>query len=566
METVVRALLGRGRARVVILFIYRSMAKKLLRLIVTILETFSTRTVSHYAAVNNLNATGHFVWIASDAWLPERRNAMTGLEKETVGTFSVKYQSRYIPGLYRHIAELLLAYDETGTPTTNVSNRTDGEDTCGSVGMLSPASAKMLHYLRETSWNSLTDCDTTNPNGREECLYRKNATVETILSKMDVSASTSLTVDAVWTFARAADRLISEHCPGATGQAARECIHGDILLDYVKRQAFNGSSGVVKFDALGDARGRYLIKQIVMGPKEDLLGLGLNDSQDIGLNAKIVAYYDIEKRLIGFTENSISWNHLTRVDSLARDRNLEGNEAAHSFENDEHDEYYGGEASQDRYLFNNMNYNDLEDGSTPESVCSRPCQPGEFIILREPAPCCWECRRCRENERVFRSNTSCESCAEFYWPDPETAFRTCTVIPVTYPQISELLPTLQIFLGVLAMVTLLIIVACFIHFRESRVIKAASRELSILQMSATFIGYVTVILFQTIPSAFTCGALYFLFCLSFALLYCPLLVKAVRIFRIFNSSTKGTRRPKFVSPVSQVMMTICLVLVQVRYL
>ena len=510
----------------------------------------------------SLNATGHFIWLASDGWAPENRINMEGLEKEAVGAFSFKYQSEFIPNFYRHAAEVMLGIDrdDDGNGRSG-KNTVDGSST----GSCTQEDNVMADLVREAAWTAVTNCPRidTELSGPQQCVSRENATVEAILSKIAVSPRYSLTVDAVWTFALAAHKLVSEHCPGATGRRARECIRGDILLEYLKEMSFNGSSGAVKFDSSGDAAGRYLVKQVFMGPKQDLLGLGIDGSQDIGLNARIVAFYDIDKKRMGFTENSISWNHLERVDSLSRQKNLQDYENTDSGESEGEYEYYNGEASQDRYLYNDMDYGDLEEGSTPESVCSRPCRPGEFVILREPAPCCWECRACRDNERVVRGNTSCERCGEFTWPDPSTGYRTCTAIPVTHPQIYELLPTLQIFLGVLALVISILIVACYVYFRESRVIKAASRELSVLQMAATFIGFITVILFQMPPDPFTCGTLYFLFCLSFALLYCPLLVKAVRIYRIFNSTAKSTRRPRFVSPACQVIMTVCLVVVQV---
>ena len=57
-------------------------------------------------------------------------------------------------------------------------------------------------------------------------------------------------------------------------------------------------------------------------------------------------------------------------------------------------------------LTNNINidknnlvwYLDMENkGNTPESVCAKPCDIGEFYIQGE-LECCWLCRRCRDNE------------------------------------------------------------------------------------------------------------------------------------------------------------------------
>ncbi|GFN89549.1 metabotropic glutamate receptor-like [Plakobranchus ocellatus] len=554
MDTISRDLLTHGNARVVILFIYRSHAVRLLR------------------SVASLNATGHFIWLASDGWKPYSRSAMKGLERETLGTFSFGYQSNPVPEFYKHVAEVMLADDPTINyfAQGNADRQGDGDiyvndiksTSCGAINT-QRGSAAMMRSWREKAWELVTDCDQDESGVTGVvCIGRKNATVKSILSNLQSSTTFSLYVDAVWTFALATHELIRNLCPGVTGQKVRKCIQGDILLDYLKNVSFNGSSGVVMFTQTGDAVGRYIVTQVEIGPKQDPLNLGFDGSQNIGLNGKTVAYYDIHKRSMGFTGNPISWDHLKRAPILTdrtNQRKCENREDGDYYDND----YFNDDSDEDCFSNYDADFSEPQEVSVPESVCSKPCKPGQFLIQREPAPCCWECRACRDNERLVRGNASCELCAAFTWPDPETGYQTCAMIPVTYPQISELLPTLQIFLGVLALVILLIIVLCYVYFRETRVIKAASRELSVLQMAATFLGFITVILFQVTPDPLVCGALYFLFCLSFALLYCPLLVKAVRIYRIFDSTSKSTRRPKFVSPVSQIAMTGCLVLIQI---
>ncbi|GFO22662.1 metabotropic glutamate receptor [Plakobranchus ocellatus] len=525
-----------------------------------------------HRSVASINATGHFIWLASDGWKPHSRSAMKGLEIETLGTFSFDYQSNPVPEFYKHVAEVMLADD----PTINYfaqgnDERPEDDDiyfndtkstSCYAINT-QRGSAAMIRSWRERAWELVMKCDQDEIGATGEvCIGRKNATVKSILSKFESSPTFSLYVDAVWTFALATHDLIRNLCPGVTGQKVRKCIQGDILLSYLKNVSFNGSSGVVMFTQTGDAVGRYIVSQVEMGPRQDPLNLGVDGYHDIGLNAKTVAYYDIHKRTMGFTETPISWDHLKKIETLTERTNQRKCE---NHEGEEYNDngYLNNDSGEGCFLNYDPDFPDPQGGSVPESVCSKPCKPGQFLIQREPAPCCWECRACRDNERLVRGNTSCELCAPFTWPDPETGYQTCAMIPVTYSRISELLPTLQIFLGVLALIILLIIVLCYVYFRETRVIKAASRELSILQMAATFLGFITVIIFQVAPGPLVCGALYFLFCLSFALLYCPLLVKAVRIYRIFDSTSKSTRRPKFVSPTSQVAMTMCLVLIQV---
>ena len=104
----------------------------------------------------------------------------------------------------------------------------------------------------------------------------------------------------------------------------------------------------------------------------------------------------------------------------------------------------------------------------------------------------------------------------------------------------------------------------YVYFREEKVIKASSRELSFLQLVAIFLGYVTTLVYTAKPTHMNCATAYFLFCLTFNLIYAALLVKAVRIYRIFNSATKGNAQLKAVSPVSQILIASSIVLGQVR--
>lgn len=50
---------------------------------------------------------------------------------------------------------------------------------------------------------------------------------------------------------------------------------------------------------------------------------------------------------------------------------------------------------------------------------------------------------------------------------------------------------------------------------------------------------------------------------TFSCIYAALLTKTNRISRIFDSARKTARRPSFISPRSQVVITMILVLVQV---
>ncbi|XP_005111317.2 metabotropic glutamate receptor-like [Aplysia californica] len=202
------------------------------------------------------------------------------------------------------------------------------------------------------------------------------------------------------------------------------------------------------------------------------------------------------------------------------------------------------------------------NSSPPVSVCSRLCGVGEYSIKKEQL-CCWECRKCRDNERTVTNNTACEICPTFYWPNPHTNLTTCELIPPDFPSKSSAIVILEISLSVAGIASSILVFAAYVYFRDERIIKAASRELSFLQLVAILLGYITMLVYAAPPTHERCATAFFLFCLTFNWIYAPLLVKAVRIYRIFHSAAKGARQLKVVSPVSQVVLSSTIVLGQV---
>ncbi|CAG5124895.1 unnamed protein product [Candidula unifasciata] len=365
-------------------------------------------------------------------------------------------------------------------------------------------------------WEYQTGCQFAEGN----CLLQRSIQN---FEELKVSSSVSLVIDSVFTFGFAIHKLLNDICPSIVGQEARVCIKGDQLLSYMLNLTFQGFTGKIAFDANGDLIGKYEIRQM----SYDNESLADTDTDRRGNLLEIpIAYFESKSGTITYTDRPIFWKHLSLPSSATQLPSEETNDVI------------------------------------PESLCSKPCAVGEFKIQKE-LPCCWECRKCRDNERLANKNTSCAACFKFTWPDPKTNFTTCTPIPLTSTSISDTFSIIVVCIAVVAIVSQGLTVVTYLYYREHRVIKAASRELSILQMVAIFVGYVTVILLQMTPTNSVCAVIYFMFCLSFTWLYSPMIVKAVRIYRIFSNSSKSNRRPRFVSPQSQLVMAGLLIVVQV---
>ncbi|CAG5131948.1 unnamed protein product [Candidula unifasciata] len=358
-----------------------------------------------------------------------------------------------------------------------------------SVGLYSTYIPQYLEYLRH-----LRVHNTTNPWLKSQWEYLANCSLdsyESCDSEFDILTSDrfefektpSLYIDAVYAFAHALHNLLSDLCPYAKGAEARRCIQGDVLLGYLRNISFDGHNGHIQFDEFGDRKGKYEIREIVRDYK---IVPFVNRSSIISREARTVAVYDVETDRLNFTEYKINWDYVKRIERMTQ--------------LPEDSPFWG----------------------IPESVCSIACRTGEFRIQREPY-CCWDCRKCRDNEKVSFDGTSCDECDLLTWPDKASGYTSCTTITPTYPLVKDTIPLILTCLGLFALICVTLVVIGYIYFRNSRIIKASSRELSISQMVAIYVGYITIIIFQTPPTHESCGAAYFLFCFSFALLYAPLL-------------------------------------------
>ena len=218
--------------------------------------------------------------------------------------------------------------------------------------------------------------------------------------------------------------------------------------------------------------------------------------------------------------------------------------------------------TQSLSLTEELHWNVLgEDGRIPESVCSKPCAPREYYVQLE-LRCCWDCRPCREYEIVVDNRTKCQECEEHFWPDEET-FTECVKIPPTYLRWDEALPLVCLILSLLGISTCACVLVLYLKNWEVRLIKATSRELSLMALMGTVLAYVTVIFLVDQPKDFSCYFGRVGFNLSFAIAYAPLLAKTSRIYRIFAAAKRGLKSPSFISSKTQVIFSIILILLQV---
>lgn len=197
----------------------------------------------------------------------------------------------------------------------------------------------------------------------------------------------------------------------------------------------------------------------------------------------------------------------------------------------------------------------------PESVCSKPCGARQATVRRELS-CCWDCNACRPDE-IIVNGTSCVSCPPNTWPDDFTA-TVCLPIP---PDVFSAGPVAKalvaIATGVLVAITT--VGALFIRHRRTRIIKATSLTHSMLMLAATALACVGVYVTCSSPASdVICVISDAIFHMSICLLFAPLLVKNIRVYRIFAAGKKGLVHPRFVSGKLQIVFIAVPVLIEVE--
>ena len=199
--------------------------------------------------------------------------------------------------------------------------------------------------------------------------------------------------------------------------------------------------------------------------------------------------------------------------------------------------------------------------TAPTSVCSIPCNLNEVSrSVRDQASCCFTCEMCLGN--TVSQNDECIACKVGTRPNSNRT--ACSLIPLSYVMWSDPWGIGIAALACTGAIATMGVTVVFLVFCKHELIKATSRELSYILLFGILLCYTVPFLYIIMPSKITCGAQRFSIGFCFAISYSALLVKTIRIHRIFNGSTSNINRPaKLISPLSQVLFTLGLIGIQV---
>ena len=202
-----------------------------------------------------------------------------------------------------------------------------------------------------------------------------------------------------------------------------------------------------------------------------------------------------------------------------------------------------------------------KDGQNPISLCSLPCKRGERKVQNiNNDICCFVCQKCGINQVLV--NNSCIDCGVY--ERASAVDQKCKPLPTVFIEVSDPLGCTIVFGSSLGALLNTGFFGIFIRFRDSRIVKASSRELSFIIILFLYVCFISPVAFLIRPSNITCGLQRFIVGLSLTGCYTPLMLKTNRIYRIFTASKTMVTKPILVGSKSQIL--ICLGLIGIQLL
>ncbi|KFM79257.1 Metabotropic glutamate receptor 3, partial [Stegodyphus mimosarum] len=207
----------------------------------------------------------------------------------------------------------------------------------------------------------------------------------------------------------------------------------------------------------------------------------------------------------------------------------------------------------------------VDELDKPVSSCSEQCGLGEERIrnLHLHRRCCWTCRPCEAEYFLPDPYGHCTECPQGQIPNKDKT--SCIDLKPEYIGRNlnspwALVPFVFSLLGILCTSA---VFAIFLIYHKTPIIMASGRELCYIILIGIIFCYCFTFVVLSQPTEVSCGMLRIGMGLGLAVCYSAIFTKTNRISRIFNRNLRITRRPSYISPESQIVICLCLILIQV---
>ncbi|XP_015461869.3 metabotropic glutamate receptor 7 isoform X2 [Astyanax mexicanus] len=195
----------------------------------------------------------------------------------------------------------------------------------------------------------------------------------------------------------------------------------------------------------------------------------------------------------------------------------------------------------------------------PGSVCSQPCKTGQRKKTVKGMPCCWHCEPCDGYQYQY-DETTCKLCA--YNMRPNLNRTGCQPIPIVKLEWHSPWAVIPVFLAMLGIIATIFVMATFVRYNDTPIVRASGRELSYVLLTGIFLCYIITFVMIAKPDVAVCSFRRIFLGLGMCISYAALLTKTNRIYRIFEEGKKSVTPPRLISPTSQLAITSSLISMQ----
>ncbi len=119
-----------------------------------------------------------------------------------------------------------------------------------------------------------------------------------------------------------------------------------------------------------------------------------------------------------------------------------------------------------------------------------------------------------------------------------------------------------ICIACLGIILTLASIGILIKYADTPLVRASGRELCYVILGGILLCYLNTFILLAKPGIVVCALQRFSVGMGFSMVYGAMLTKTNRISRIFQSASQSARRPSYISPRSQLIITAVLVSVQ----
>ena len=195
------------------------------------------------------------------------------------------------------------------------------------------------------------------------------------------------------------------------------------------------------------------------------------------------------------------------------------------------------------------------------SVCAKECNPGERKVWNTDCetPSCWKCEKCLENNILI--NNHCKDCGKLSRPDQSFLF--CYELQIEYVDINHKRSQVILTFSSLGFLIALTFTVVFVKNNDQRIVRASGRDLCYFILAGIHLSFVTPAFCLVMPTGLSCTLKEVFPGLALCICYAPFFLKTLRIYRIFHHASQSASAPQLVSPMSQVLIVIGIILMQV---